>query len=47
VLLRRLLTVPVKKTGGEPVTQIRFHADDPEGFVAVAARQTTSGSSRR
>jgi hypothetical protein len=47
VLLRRPLTVPVKKTGGEPVTQIRFHADDPDGLVAVAARQTTSGSSRR
>jgi hypothetical protein len=36
VLLSRPLTVPVKKAGGEPVTQIRFHADDPEGLVAVA-----------
>jgi hypothetical protein len=36
VLLSRPLTVAVKKTGGAPVTQIRFHADDPEGLVAAA-----------
>jgi hypothetical protein len=36
VVLSRPLTVAVKKTGGAPVTQIRFHADDPEGLVAAA-----------
>jgi hypothetical protein len=36
VLLSRPLTVAVKKTGGAPVTQIRFHADDPEGLAAAA-----------
>jgi hypothetical protein len=36
VLLSHPLTVAVKKTGGAPVTQIRFHADDPEGLVAAA-----------
>jgi hypothetical protein len=36
VMLSRPLTVAVKKTGGAPVTQIRFHADDPEGLVAAA-----------
>jgi hypothetical protein len=36
VLLSGPLTVPVKKAGGEPVIQIRFHADDPEGLVAAA-----------
>jgi hypothetical protein len=36
VLLNRPLTVAVKKTGGAPVTQIRFHADDPDGLVAAA-----------
>ncbi|WP_328477038.1 hypothetical protein OHA21_23490 [Actinoplanes sp. NBC_00393] len=28
--------VPVRKTGGEPVRVIRFHADDPEGLVEAA-----------
>jgi hypothetical protein len=37
VVLSRPLTVAVKKTGGAPVTQIRFHADDPDGLI-VAAR---------
>jgi hypothetical protein len=36
VMLSRPLTVAVKKAGGEPVTQIRFHADDPEALVAAA-----------
>ncbi|HEY7272258.1 MAG TPA: hypothetical protein VH502_05955 [Actinoplanes sp.] len=36
VLLGRPLTVAVRKTGGAPVTQIRFHADDPEALVAAA-----------
>jgi hypothetical protein len=36
VLLTRPQTVAVKKAGGAPVTQIRFHADDPEGLVAAA-----------
>lgn len=36
VLLSRPLTVPVKKTGGEPVTQVRFHTDKPEELVRTA-----------
>jgi hypothetical protein len=36
VLLSRPVTVPVKKALGEPVTQIRFHADDPEALVEAA-----------
>jgi hypothetical protein len=36
VMLSRPLSVGVKKAGGEPVTQIRFHADDPEALVAAA-----------
>ncbi|GIF20412.1 hypothetical protein BJ973_001684 [Actinoplanes tereljensis] len=36
VVLARPLVVPVKKTRGEPVTQIRFHADDADGLVAAA-----------
>jgi hypothetical protein len=36
VLLSRPLTVAVKKTGGAPVNQLRFHADDAEGLVAAA-----------
>jgi hypothetical protein len=38
VLLNRPLTVDVAKTGGAPVTQIRFHADDPEALVDAARR---------
>jgi hypothetical protein len=36
VVLARPLVVPVKKTRGEPVTQIRFHADDADGLIAAA-----------
>ncbi|GIM89106.1 hypothetical protein [Paractinoplanes toevensis] len=36
LVLARPLVVPVKKTRGEPVTQIRFHADDADGLVAAA-----------
>jgi hypothetical protein len=39
VMLSRPLSVDVKKTGGEPVTQIRFHADEPEALVAAAQAQ--------
>jgi hypothetical protein len=39
VMLSRPLSVDVKKTRGEPVTQIRFHADDPEALVAAAQAQ--------
>jgi hypothetical protein len=31
--------VPAKKAGGGPVTQIRFHTDDPEDLVAAAQAQ--------
>jgi hypothetical protein len=36
VLLSRPMTVAVAKTRGAPVTQIRFHADDPDTLVAAA-----------
>ncbi|MFC7530678.1 hypothetical protein [Actinoplanes sp. GCM10030250] len=36
VRLAAPLVVPVRKTGGEPVSVIRFHADDPEALVAAA-----------
>ncbi|MEU4237382.1 hypothetical protein [Actinoplanes sp. NPDC026619] len=36
VVLAQPPAVPVKKTRGEPVTRIRFHADDAEGLVAAA-----------
>ncbi|MEU4423484.1 hypothetical protein AB0F81_22890 [Actinoplanes sp. NPDC024001] len=32
--------VPVRKTRGEPVSVIRFHADDPEALVAAARART-------
>ncbi|MET8154116.1 hypothetical protein ACIBSW_09015 [Actinoplanes sp. NPDC049668] len=41
VVLSRPLTVAHKKTGGRPVTQIRFHADDPEALVAAAQQRLT------
>jgi hypothetical protein len=46
VVLSRPLTVPVKKAGGQPVTEIRFHADDPESLVA-AAREFVGAGERR
>lgn len=36
VVLREPRTVPVGKTKGEPVIELRFHADDPEGLVRLA-----------
>jgi hypothetical protein len=36
VVLARPLTLPIKQTGGEPVTEIRFHADTPDELVAAA-----------
>jgi hypothetical protein len=36
VVLARPLVVPVRKTRGAPVTEIRFHADDADGLVAAA-----------
>lgn len=46
VVLSRPLTVPVKKAGGQPVIEIRFHADDPESLVA-AAREIVGAGDRR
>ena len=42
VMLSRPLSVDVKKTRGEPVTQIRFHADEPEALAAAAQAQLDS-----
>jgi hypothetical protein len=39
VMLSRPLSIDVKKTRGEPVTQIRFHADEPEALAAAAKTQ--------
>ncbi|GAA0579734.1 hypothetical protein GCM10010172_75850 [Paractinoplanes ferrugineus] len=36
VVLARPLVVPVRKTRGAAVTEIRFHADDADGLVAAA-----------
>ncbi|GIE63825.1 hypothetical protein BJY16_008053 [Actinoplanes octamycinicus] len=36
IRLTEPLTVPVRKTRGESVSQIRFHADEPEALVAAA-----------
>ncbi|MFI5898268.1 hypothetical protein ACIA5D_50135 [Actinoplanes sp. NPDC051513] len=36
VVLARPLVLPVKQAGGEPVTEIRFHADTPGDLVAAA-----------
>ncbi|WP_433360581.1 PH domain-containing protein [Actinoplanes sp. CA-142083] len=36
VVLARPLVLPVKQTLGEPVTEIRFHADTPDALVAAA-----------
>jgi hypothetical protein len=47
VVLSRPLTVAVKKTGGAPVTQIRFHADDPEGLVAAVQTHLRATPTRR
>ncbi|MEU4626746.1 hypothetical protein AB0G04_43040 [Actinoplanes sp. NPDC023801] len=30
------LVLPVRKTGGQPVTTVRFHADDPDALVEAA-----------
>ena len=36
VVLARPLVLPVKKTGGAPVSQVRFHTDTPDELVAAA-----------
>ncbi|BCJ40480.1 hypothetical protein GCM10010168_81860 [Actinoplanes ianthinogenes] len=42
VVLMGPLVVPVRKTRGEPVTRIRFHADEPEALVAAARSHLTA-----
>ena len=44
VLLTGPLTVDVAKTAGAPVTQIRFHADEPAALVATAGRYVPTDS---
>ncbi len=39
VLLREPITVPVRKARGEAVTEVRFHADDPEALVEAARKR--------
>ena len=46
VLFSRPVTVPVKKALGEPVTQIRFHADDPEALVEAAGAYLRAAASK-
>lgn len=42
VRLAHPLTVDHQKTRGEPVTEIRFHADDPEALIAAAGAHLTA-----
>jgi hypothetical protein len=42
IVLERPLTLPVEKTRGEPVTEIRFHADTPDDLVAAATAHLTA-----
>ena len=44
VLLRRPLNVEVAKIQSEPVTEIRFHADDPDALVAAAQEYVPTAS---
>lgn len=45
VILREPMPVAVAKAKGRPVTQVRFHADDPDALVAEANRRL-AGQSR-
>jgi hypothetical protein len=46
VALHAPLVLPVRQTGGEPVTEIRIYADDPKALIASAARKrSTTGTS--
>lgn len=38
VTLRRPVSVPVAKTNGEPVSELRFYADDANALIAAARR---------
>jgi hypothetical protein len=42
VVLSHPMILPVKKTAGEPVTEIRFHADAPGDLVAAAQAKILS-----
>jgi hypothetical protein len=42
LVLAEPITLPDKQTGGEPVREIRFHADHPDGLVAAALTRLTA-----
>lgn len=46
IALREPMVLPVPRTNGEPVAQIRVYADDPKGLIAsTASRRSTTGTS--
>ncbi|GAA1634084.1 hypothetical protein [Actinoplanes couchii] len=47
VRLTAPLVLPVRKTKGEPVSTVRFHADDPEALVAAAREYQESAVKNR
>jgi hypothetical protein len=42
LVLAEPITLPEKRTGGAPVTEIRFHADRPDDLVAAARTRLTA-----
>lgn len=46
VIFREPTVVPVKKTGGEPVTELRFAVEDGQALATWAQRQLTGRLSR-
>jgi hypothetical protein len=42
LVLEEPITLPEKKTRGEPVSEIRFHADRPDDLVAAARTRLTA-----
>ena len=47
VVLRRPTPLPVPKSGGEPITELRFYADDPQALVAHAREHLMVDSPHR
>lgn len=46
IVLREPMVLPVPRSGGEPVAELRIYADDPKALIASAAhRRSTTGTS--
>ncbi|HZM78381.1 MAG TPA: hypothetical protein VFC19_21865 [Candidatus Limnocylindrales bacterium] len=46
IVLREPMALPVPKTGGQPVAELRVYADDPKALIAsVACKRSTTGTS--